>query len=91
MNKQISRREFFEKGKISALLREIHTACAPQKDNREKELRRYFQSPLHSYPLLQEMPLEMLFDEARVRGIPTDGRSKNEIARDLFLNLDNSP
>jgi hypothetical protein len=37
------------------------------------------------------MPLEMLFDEARARGIPTDGRSKNEIARDLFLNLDNSP
>jgi hypothetical protein len=91
MNKQISRREFFEKGNFRALLREIHTACAPKKDDREKELRRYFQSPLHSYPLLQEMPLEMLLDEAKARGIPTDGRGKNEIARDLFLSLDNSP
>jgi hypothetical protein len=90
MDRQISRREFFDKRSLRTLLREIHTACAPKKDDREKELRRYFQSPLHSYPLLQEMPLEMLLDEAKARGIPTDGRGKNEIARDLFLSLDHS-
>jgi hypothetical protein len=91
MNKQISRREFFEKGSLSALLREIHTACASKKDSRENDLRRYFQSPLHSYPLLQEMPTEMLLDAAKARGILTDGRSKNEIARDLFFSSDDSP
>jgi hypothetical protein len=91
MNEQLSRREFFKKGNLSTLLREMHTACAPRGDSREKKLKRYFQSPLHSYPLLQEMPLEMLLDEARARDIPTDGRNKNEIARDLFLSLDNTP
>jgi hypothetical protein len=91
MNEQLSRREFFKKGNLSTLLREIHTACATRGDSREKELKRYFLSPLHSYPLLQEMPLEMLLGEARARGIPTDRRSKNEIARDLFISLDNAP
>jgi hypothetical protein len=45
----------------------------------------YFSSPLTSYPLLQEMPMEMLLVEARRRRIPTEGRSKNDIAADVFL------
>ncbi len=55
---------------------------------REENLLQYFNSPLHSYPLLNEMPLDMLITEARSRGIATEGRSKNEIARDLFLNIE---
>lgn len=58
---------------------------------REKSLLQYFQSPLHSYPLLQEMPLDMLIAEAQAQGIPTEGRSKNEIARDLFLKIESVP
>lgn len=34
------------------------------------------------------MPLDMLITEARAKGITTEGRSKNEIARDLFLNIE---
>ena len=45
----------------------------------------YFASPLISYPLLQEMPMEMLLMEAQKRGVPTEGRSKNDIAADVFL------
>lgn len=55
---------------------------------REENLLQYFDSPLHSYPLLNEMPLDMLIAEARAKGIITEGRSKNEIARDLFLNIE---
>lgn len=54
---------------------------------REENLLQYFDSPLHSYPLLNEMPLDMLIAEARAKDITTEGRSKNEIARDLFLNI----
>lgn len=55
---------------------------------REENILQYFDSPLHSYPLLNEMPLDMLIAEARAKGITTEGRSKNEIARDLFLNIE---
>ena len=45
----------------------------------------YFASPLTSYPLLQEMPMDMLLAEARSRGISTQGRSKRDIAAEIFL------
>jgi hypothetical protein len=47
----------------------------------------YFASPLTSYPLLQEMPMDMLLMEAQKRGVPTEGRSKNDIAADIFLRV----
>lgn len=56
--------------------------------SRKESLLQYFQSPIHSYPLLHEMPLDMLISEAQSRGIPTEGRNKNEIARDLFLKIE---
>ena len=55
---------------------------------REQNLLQYFDSPLHSYTLLNEMPMDMLIAEALAMGIATEGRSKNEIARDLFLNIE---
>jgi len=45
----------------------------------------YFASPLTRYPLLQEMPMDMLLVEARSRGISTQGRSKRDIAAEIFL------
>ena len=36
----------------------------------------YFASPLTSYPLLQEMPMDMLLAEARSRGISTQLRGR---------------
>jgi hypothetical protein len=47
----------------------------------------YFSSPLTSYPLLQEMPMDMLLMEAQKRGVPTEGRSKNDVAADIFLRV----
>jgi len=80
MADRISRRELFTR-QILRAFRESDGA----EDRRNESLEAYFRSPLHSYPLLQEMPWDLLCDEARARGIPVEGRSKNDIARDLFL------
>jgi len=80
MTDRISRRELFT-GKILRTLRGKEGA----EDRRSESLEAYFRSPLHSYPLLQEMPWDLLVAEAKSRGIPIEGRSKNDIARDLFL------
>lgn len=80
MTDRISRRELFT-GKILRTLRGKEGA----EDRRSESLEDYFRSPLHSYPLLQEMPWDLLVAEAKSRGIPIEGRSKNDIARDLFL------
>jgi len=80
MTDRISRRELFT-GKIFRTLRGKEGA----EDRRIESLEAYFRSPLHSYPLLQEMPWDLLVAEAKSRGIPIEGRSKNDIARDLFL------
>jgi hypothetical protein len=50
----------------------------------------YFASPLTSYPLLQEMPMDMLLEEAQRRGIPTENRSKCDIAADVYRNYRHS-
>ena len=60
------------------------TSGSRQPSEREA-IERYFASPLSSYPLLHEMPLDMLVEEARKCGIPTDGREKRDIAADIFL------
>jgi hypothetical protein len=36
------------------------------------------------------MPLDMLLADAQAHGIPTEGRSKNDIARDLFLKIEST-
>jgi len=80
MADHISRRELFT-GEILRALR----GSDGKEGRRNETLEAYFRSPLRSYPLLQEMPWDMLCAEARARGIPVEGRSKNAIARDLFL------
>ena len=88
MDKKISRREFFLTETLGALFEKIQKNASSEKENREERLKQYFESPLHSYPLLQEMPWDMLADEAKARGIQIEGRSKNDIARELFLKAD---
>lgn len=62
-------------------------ATAPPQGPGEPAMAWYFASPLTSYPLLQEMPMDMLLMEANRRGVPTEGRSKNDIAADIFLRV----
>jgi hypothetical protein len=88
----ISRRDLLLKNIFKTIFNHLSPEdSTPSEISREESLLQYFQSPLHSYPLLQEMPLDMLIAEAQVRGIPTDGRSKNEIARDIFLKIESVP
>lgn len=89
MSDSVSRRELL----TSKFFKTIFNYLSPEdssarKESRKESLLLYFQSPIHSYPLLQEMPLDMLIAEAQAQGIPTEGRSKNEIARDLFLKIE---
>ncbi|MCX5831419.1 MAG: hypothetical protein NT140_05975 [Deltaproteobacteria bacterium] len=88
MSDLISRRDLFS----TKIFKTIFNHQSPRfsssmEKRREENLLQYFDSPLHSYPLLNEMPLDMLIAEARAKDITTEGRSKNEIARDLFLNI----
>lgn len=86
MTSLMTRREFLS---FKNILHPFQNTTSTQSlELRKKEsMQHYFQSPLYSYPLLQEMPWEMLLEEAIKKGIPTDGRSKNDIARDLFSDL----
>lgn len=78
----ISRRKLFSTAVMKELLPDW---LAPGKEKTEpNSLDAYFQSPLTSYPLLQEMPWPMLLEEAQRRGIEVEGRTKNDIVRDIF-------
>lgn len=89
MSDLISRRDLFSTKIFQTIFNHQSPRDSSLIEKRRKEnLLQYFDSPLHSYPLLNEMPLDMLIAEARAKGITTEGRSKNEIARDLFLNIE---
>lgn len=81
----ISRRELLSGSVIKGLLTEW-LSKAPKEETIRDSMAKYFQSPMHSYPLLQEMPWNMLLEEAERHGIAVEGRTKNDIARDLFMN-----
>jgi len=97
MTERMTRREWLRagwKGLVKGAVRAFEEAApAPaagggSRQSAEREaVERYFASPLSSYPLVHEMPLEMLLEEACRRGIPTEGRGKREIAADLFLGV----
>jgi len=89
MSDLISRRDLFSTKIFQTIFNHQSSRDSSlMEKRREENLLQYFDSPLHSYPLLNEMPLDMLIAEARAKGITTEGRSKNEIARDLFLNIE---
>jgi hypothetical protein len=84
----ISRRELLSGSVIKGLMTDWLTK-APREEVIKDSMVKYFQSPMYSYPLLQEMPWSMLVEEAQRHDIAVEGRTKNDIARDLFLD-DNS-
>lgn len=86
MARSMTRREFLSFEGLLHTWRDI-TSNTLSESRRRESIEQYFQSPLYSYPLLQEMPWELLLEEADRKGISTDGRSKNDIARDLFSDL----
>jgi len=86
---KISRRDIFTKEVLKLFFNLSSVKTSREKLHRES-LERYFKSPIHSYPLLQEMPWDLLIAEAEMHGIPFKGRGKNEIARDLFLKVNNT-
>lgn len=85
MIKTLSRRDLFTRKGLEEFGRSL--GLTVPETSEPDYLTEYFRSPLHSYPLLQEMPQEMLEQEARKFGIAIDNRSKNEIARDLFMRV----
>jgi hypothetical protein len=80
-----SRRHFLTRDLIGSGVRLIEELIGP---NRVKDPKRdYFESFESCYPLLSEAG-EMLIEEAVRRGIRVEGRSREEIARDLFSYLE---
>jgi hypothetical protein len=74
-----SRREFLKKdvfAEVSRLAREVANSYEEKEED-------YFDSFEKCYPLISEAG-EMLMDEAIKQGIKTEGKSKMEIAREIF-------
>lgn len=88
MSESISRREFFSKDSLKLFFRGRPEKPLTESEKRQMSIEEYFKSPISSYPLLQEMPWDFLIAEAKAKGIPIEGRSKNEIAKDVFLKKD---
>jgi hypothetical protein len=89
MSDKISRRDIFTKEILRLFFNLGSTKTLSGEDLQRNNLEQYFRSPIHSYPLLQEMPWDLLITEAEMRGIPVEGRDKNAIARDIFLKVNN--
>ena len=89
MSDKMSRRDIFTK-EILKLFFNLSSVKTTDKELYRESLEQYFKSPMHSYPLLQEMPWDLLIAEAKMHGIPIEGRDKNAIARDIFLKVNNT-
>ena len=90
MSDRISRRGMFTREILKLFFNLASTKTLNEEELHRESLEQYFKSPIHSYPLLQEMPWDLLVAEAEIRGIPVEGRDKNAIAKDLFLKVYNS-
>jgi hypothetical protein len=90
MSDRISRRDMFTREILKLFFNLASIKTLDEEELKRESLEQYFKSPIHSYPLLQEMPWDLLVTEAEMRGIPVEGRDKNAIARDLFLIGNNS-
>jgi hypothetical protein len=79
-----SRRDFLTRGIFTETVRflnEIVLSCRKEEDLGEKE--DYFESFENCYPLLSEAG-GLLMEEAIKQGIETKGKSKLEIAKEIF-------
>jgi hypothetical protein len=81
-----SKRQFFKQG----LLKQVAEMVAGfqegmEKADRRDEFERFFESDESCYALTLAYPDELLLETAKLHGIPTEGRNKKEIVRELFL------
>ena len=90
MSDRISRRDMFTREILKLFFNLASIKALDEEELKRESLEQYFKSPIHSYPLLQEMPWDLLIAEAEMRNIPIEGRDKNAIARDIFLIGNNS-
>jgi hypothetical protein len=78
------RRDFLTRGMFAETMRYLNEMLAPyKKEDHLEEKEGYFESFEKCYPLLSEAG-ELLMEEAAKQGIQTEGKSKLEIARELF-------
>ena len=85
-----SRRDFLTRGIFTQTVRfldEIVLSCKKEEELGEKE--DYFESFEKCYPLLSEAG-EMLMEEALRQGIKVEGKSRLEIAKEIFSTQRNS-
>jgi hypothetical protein len=87
---RISRRDMFTRKILKLFFNLVSTKTLNEEELQRENLEQYFKSAIYSYPLLQEIPWDLLIAEAEIRGIPVAGRDKNDIARELFLKVNNS-
>lgn len=78
MDKIFTRRQLFS---INSL---IETLKETPKEAEKISLDQYFKSPLHSYAFVQDLPWEIILDEANKLGISSVNRSKGEIVHDIL-------
>lgn len=88
MSDLLSRRELFSKNGLKKvfqmLINESDESKNQKEDNWQITLNQWSEPSVYNYALFQEFPMEMITQEAKEKGIPTDGRSKIEIARDVY-------
>lgn len=84
MMENLSRRELFSRKFLNNLW---STFSGETESSKERFFAEYFQSSLYSYPTLQELPWELTLEEAHKNGISTDGRTRNDIVRDLYVKI----
>lgn len=80
----INRRDFFTGHWLSEALTKSTLGITEQETIPTKEENNYFSSIETCYAFLSEVPMEDLLNEARKRGLPSDGLSKFELAKSLF-------
>lgn len=56
-----------------------------EEKKREEGLEDFFSSYESSYALSLNYPDDIIFESARLAGIPTEGREKIDVVKDLFL------
>lgn len=78
MNKTFTRRQLFSTNTLIEILNKN------PKEAKIVGLDQYFKSPLHSYAFVQDLPWEIILDEANKLGISCVNRSKSEIVHDIL-------
>jgi hypothetical protein len=78
-----SRRDFLTRDIFAETMRYLNELLGPYKKEDHSKEEDYFESFEKCYPLLSEAG-ELLMEEAIKQGIPTEGKTKLEIAKEIF-------